>query len=152
MDRGVVENRKKLPCPKMDEFLATPYSSSISAKIRLYGYFLRFWPIILPNGTPLAPRWTLGGPHRANSRILADGGDPPGSILGPMGSHLGKKNGSKTVKNTMPQNTNFRLPRAHRFRPKFDFTVMVPNHGGDPLGSILGPMGSSLGPKNGSKP
>ena len=42
----------------------------------------------------------------------------------------------------MPQNSNFRLPRGHRFRPKFDFTVMAPNHGGDPLGSILGPMGS----------
>ena len=42
----------------------------------------------------------------------------------------------------MPQNSNFRLPRGHRFRPKFDFTVMVLNHSGDPLGSILGPMGS----------
>ena len=38
-----------------------------------------------------------------------------------------------------------RLPRGHRFRPKFDFTVMAPNHGGDSLGSILGqwdPIGS----------
>ena len=42
----------------------------------------------------------------------------------------------------MPQNSNFRLPRGHRFLPKFDFTVKAPNHGGDPLGSILGPMGS----------
>ena len=42
----------------------------------------------------------------------------------------------------MPQNSNFRLPRGHRFRPKFDFKVMVPNHGGDPLMLILGPMGS----------
>ena len=42
----------------------------------------------------------------------------------------------------MPQNSKFRLPRGHRFRPKLDFTVMAPNHGGDPLGSILGPMGS----------
>ena len=49
----------------------------------------------------------------------------------------------------MPQNSNFRLPRAHRFRPKFDFTVKVPNHGGDPLGSILGPMGSHWVKKRG---
>ena len=39
---------------------------------------------------------------------------------------------------TVPPNSNFRLPRGLRFRPKFDFTVMAPNH----LGSILGPMGS----------
>ena len=42
----------------------------------------------------------------------------------------------------MPQNSNFRLPSGHRFLPKFDFTVKAPNHGGDTLGSILGPMGS----------
>ena len=35
----------------------------------------------------------------------------------------------------MPQHSN-------QFRPKFDFTVLALNHGGDPLGSILGPMGS----------
>ena len=45
----------------------------------------------------------------------------------------------------MPSNSIMRLPRGHRFRPKFDFTVMAPNHGGDSLGSILGqwdPIGS----------
>ena len=42
----------------------------------------------------------------------------------------------------MPQNSNFRQPRGHRFRLKSHLTVMAPNHGGDPLGSILGPMGS----------
>ena len=42
----------------------------------------------------------------------------------------------------MPQNSNFRLPRCQGFRPKFDFMVVAPNHGVDPLGSILGPMGS----------
>ena len=32
-------------------------------KIRIFGHgnFLRFWPIFLLNGTPLAPRGTLGG-------------------------------------------------------------------------------------------
>ena len=42
----------------------------------------------------------------------------------------------------MPSNSIFRLPRGHRFRPKFDFTVMAQNHGGDSLESIMGPMGS----------
>ena len=70
------------------------------------------------------------------------GGDPLGSISGPMGSHLEKKMGQNRKKFTMPQNSNFRLPRGHRFRPKFDLTIMAPNHGGDPLASILGPMGS----------
>ena len=42
----------------------------------------------------------------------------------------------------MPQNSNFRLPCGHRFRPKLDFTVMAPITVGTPLGSILGPMGS----------
>ena len=49
----------------------------------------------------------------------------------------------------MPQNSNFRLPRGPRFRPKLDVTVMAPNHDGDPLGSILGPMGSHWGKKMG---
>ena len=47
----------------------------------------------------------------------------------------------------MPQNSNFRPPRGHWFRPKLDLTIMAPNHGGDPLGSILGPMGSHWGKK-----
>ena len=42
----------------------------------------------------------------------------------------------------MPQNSNFRLPRGHPFRPKSDLMVMAPIHCVDPLMSILGPMGS----------
>ena len=42
----------------------------------------------------------------------------------------------------MPPNSNFRLPRGHLFLQKMEVMVMLPNHGGDPLGSILGPMGS----------
>ena len=49
----------------------------------------------------------------------------------------------------MPQNSNFRLPRCHRFRPKSDLTVMAPNHSGDTLGSIVGPMGFHLVQKMG---
>ena len=70
------------------------------------------------------------------------GGDPLGSIFRPMGSHWVKK-WVKIVKIYMPQNSNFRLPRGHWFFPqKLEVTVIAPNHGGDPLGSILVPMGS----------
>ena len=75
---------------------------SISTKIRLYGYGAK-------------SRW-----------------GPPSVHLGANGVPLGQKNGSKPYKITMPQNSNFWLPCAHRFRPKFDFMVMVPNHGGTP--------------------
>ena len=144
----------------------------------------------LPRGHQFRPKFDL--------TVMAPnhGGDPLGSILGPMRSHwvqkmgqnrkkfpcpriqildytavidfgqnstwrlwrqitvgtpwglswghwgpIGSKKWVETVKITMPQNSNFRLPCGHQFRPKFDFTVMAPNHGGDPLGSILGPMG-----------
>ena len=76
---------------------------------------------------------------------------PLGSILGPMGSHWVQKMGQNRKKITMPQNSNFRLSRGHRFRPKFFFTVMAPNHGGDTLVSILGPMGSHLVKRMGQK-
>ena len=71
-----------------------------------------------------------------------NGGDPLGSILVQMGSHWVQKMGQNRKKITMPQNTNFLLPCDHRFRPKFDLTIMAQNHGGDPLGSILVSMGS----------
>ena len=75
------------------------------------------------------------------------GGEPLGSILGPMGYHLGQKMGQNRKKITMPQNSNFWLLRSHRFGQNIEFTVMAPNHGGDSLGSILGPMGSHCGQK-----
>ena len=59
-----------------------------------------------------------------------------GLYLGANGVQLGPKNGSKPYKITMPQNSNFRLPRDHRFLKKMVVTVMTPNHGGDPIGSI----------------
>ena len=49
----------------------------------------------------------------------------------------------------MPHNSNFRRPCSHRFFPKMEVTAMAPNHGGDPLGSIFGPMGSHLVKKMG---
>ena len=67
---------------------------------------------------------------------------PPRVHLGANGVPLGPKNGSKMLEITMPQNWNFRLPRGHCFSQKLEVTVMAPNHGGDPLGSILGSVGS----------
>ena len=49
----------------------------------------------------------------------------------------------------MPENSNFLLLHFHRFGQKIEFTVMAPIHGGDPLGSILGPMESHWGKKMG---
>ena len=75
------------------------------------------------------------------------GGDPLGSILGPTVS-IGSKKWVKTLENYNAPKFEFSTtpwwgpPRVHRFRPKSDLRVMAPNHGGDPLGSILGPMGS----------
>ena len=161
------QNRKKFPCPKIRIF-DCPAVIGFSQKMEV--------AVMVPNHD----------------------GDTMESILGPMGSHWVKKNGSKQNKNTMPQNSNFRLPRGHRFFPKngshgygaksrwgpsrvrlgangvplgpkmgqnrekwpcpkirifvnpavIDFsqkmevTVMAPNHGGDTIESILGPMGS----------
>ena len=69
---------------------------------------------------------------------------PPRVHLGANGVPLGPKHGSKPQKITMPRNSNF-----HRFWPKMDLTVMAPNHGGDPLGSIFWPMGSHWAQKMG---
>ena len=87
--------------------------------------FHRFFPKNGSYGYSAKSRW---GHHRVH--------------LGASGVPLGKKNGSKPSKITMPQNSNFRLPRGHLFLQKMEVTVMAPNHGGDPLGSILGPVGS----------
>ena len=69
------------------------------------------------------------------------GGDPLGSILGPMGSHWVQKMGQNRKKLPCPKIRIFDYPAVIDFSPKMEVTVMAPNHGGDPLGSILGPMG-----------
>ena len=74
--------------------------------------------------------------------------DPLGSILGPSGCHWAKK-WVKTVKNYHAENSNFRLTHGHRFRPKLDFTVMAPNHVGDPPRVHIGANGVPMGYKMG---
>ena len=70
------------------------------------------------------------------------GGDPLGSILRPMGSHWDEKMGQNRKKLPCPKSRIFDYPANIDFSQKMEVTVMAPNHGGDPLGSILGPMGS----------
>ena len=70
------------------------------------------------------------------------GGYPLGSIMGPMGSHWEKIMGQSHKKIPCPKLRIFDYPAVIDFSQKMEVTVMAPNHGGDPLGSILGPMGS----------
>ena len=114
----MVQNRKKLPCPKIPIF--DYHGLSIWAKNRIYGYGAK-------------SRW---GPPRVH--------------LGANGVPLGPKNGSKPYKKLpCPKIRFFYYSAVIDFALKIQFTVMAPNHGGDPLGSILGPRGSHWGPKMG---
>ena len=69
-------------------------------------------------------------------------GDTLGAILGPMGSHWIKKMGQNRTNYHAPKFEFSTAPRSSIFRQKMEVSVIAPNHGGDPLGSILGPMGS----------
>ena len=70
------------------------------------------------------------------------GGDPLGSILGPIGSHWVQKMCQNSKKLPCPKIRIFDYPAVIDFSHKMEVTVMAPNHGGYPLGSILGPVGS----------
>ena len=67
---------------------------------------------------------------------------PPRVHLGAKGVPLGPKNGSKRRKLPCTEFRIFDDPAVIHFSPKMEVTVMAPNRGGDPVGSILGPMGS----------
>ena len=73
----------------------------------------------------------------ANSRW----GHPRGH-LGANRVPLGPKNGSKRRKLPCPKILIFDDPAVIDYSQKMEVTVMAPNHDGDPLGAILGPMGS----------
>ena len=68
-------------------------------------------------------------------------GDPLGSILGPMGSHWLKKCVKAEKKLTCPKIRIFDYPTVIGFSQKKEVKVMAPNHCGDTIESILGPMG-----------
>ena len=69
------------------------------------------------------------------------GGEPLGSIFGPMGSHWVQKMGQSRKKLPCPKIRIFEYPAVIDFSQKMEVTVMAPNHGGDTLGSILGKWG-----------
>ena len=100
---------KKLPCPKIRIFgYPAPRSSIFGKKSKL-----RLWRQITV-GTPEGSSWGQWGPIRSKKWV-------------------------KTVKNYHAPKFEFLVID---FSQKIEVTVITPNHGGDPLGSILGPMGS----------
>ena len=105
------QNRKKLPC----------------TKIRIFDY-----PVVIDFSEKMEV--TVMAPNQD--------GDSVRSILGPMGSHWVKKMGQNLKKLPCPQIWIFNYPAVINFSQKMEVSVIAPNHGGDPLGSILGPMGS----------
>ena len=74
---------------------------------------------------------------------------PLGSILGPLGSHWGKKIGQNRKKLPCPKIRIFDYSAVIDLGKKIEFTVMAPNHGGDPSRVHFGPMGSHWGQKMG---
>ena len=69
------------------------------------------------------------------------GGDTIESILGPVGSHWVRKMCQNRKKFPCRKMRIFDYPAVISFSQNMEVTVMAPHHGGDPLGSILGPMG-----------
>ena len=69
-------------------------------------------------------------------------GDALGSILGPMGPHWVQKMSQNRKKLPCPKIRIFYYLAVIDFLQKVEVTVMAPNYGGDTIESILGPMGS----------
>ena len=70
------------------------------------------------------------------------GGDTLGCILGPMGSYWVQKMGQNRKNYHALKIRYLDQPAVIDFSQNMEVTVMAPNHGADPLGSILGKMGS----------
>ena len=70
------------------------------------------------------------------------GGDPLGSILGPKWPHWVQKMCQNRKQLTCPKIRIFYYPADIDFSQKMEVTIMAPNQCGEPLGSILGPVGS----------
>ena len=122
---GPIGNKKWVKTVKNDhapkfEFFTTP-RSSIWTKNRIYGYAAK-------------SRWGTPRVH-----------------LGANGVPLGPKMGQNGKELPCPKIRIFYYSARSSIWAKIEFMVMAPNHGGDPLGSILGPMGSYWGQKMGQK-
>ena len=71
------------------------------------------------------------------------GVEPLGSILSPIGA---KKWGPIVINHNHPWSIfDSKVPPLGQKCKIFDTKVMGPNHGGEPLGSILGPIGAKNG-------
>ena len=168
--------RRKLPCPKIqifDDLVVIDYSPNMEVTVMAPNHGGDLLGSILG---PMGSHWvkkkvkTVKNYNAPKIRISDDptvidfsqkmeftvlrpnhGGDTLGAILGPMGSHWVQKMG-QNVENYLAQNWIFDDPAVIDFSKKMEFTAMASNHGGDPLGSILGPMGSNWVKKFGSKP
>ena len=105
------QNRKKITMPQNSNFRLLCYHRFFP-KNGSYGYGTKSW-------------WGLPRVHH-----------------GANGSHWIQKMGQKRRKLPCPKIRIFDYPAVIDFLQKMDVTVMAPNQGGDPVGSILGPMGS----------
>ena len=163
------QNRKKLPCPKIRIFY---YTAVIDLGKKSNWRLWRQMTV----GTTWGPAWGQWGPigakkwvktvrnyhapkfgfwllcgHRFGQNIELtvmapnQGGEPLGSILGPMGSHWDQKMGQNGKKLPYPTIRIFDYSARSSICAKIELMVMAPNHGGDPLGSSLGRMGSHWG-------
>ena len=170
-------NRKKLPCPKIRNFdypAVIDFSQKMEVTVMAPNHGRATIESILG---PMGSHWVqkmgqnrkklpcpkirifdypavIDFSQKMEVRVMAPnhGGDPLGSILGPMGPHWVKKMGHNRKKLPCPKIRIFDYPAVIDFSQKMDVTVMAPNQGGDPLGSILGPMGFHWVQKIGSKP
>ena len=105
-------------------------------KIQIFDYpaIIDFFPKNGSYGYGTKSRW---GPCRVH--------------LGANGVPLGPKNGSKPQKVTMPKNSNFRLPRDHRFFAKNGSYGYGAKSSWGSRGVYIGDNGVRRGPKNGSE-
>ena len=161
------QNRKKLPCPqirifdypavinfsqKMEVLVIAPNHSEdpLGSILGQWGPIgSKKWVKTLKNyhaakfEFSTAPRSSIFRKKMEVSVIAPNhSGDPLGSILRPIGSHWVQKMGQNRKKVPCPQIRIFDYPAVINFSQKMEVSVIAPNHGGDPLGSILGPMGS----------
>ena len=170
------QNRKKLPCPKIRIF---DYPAVIDFSQKMEVTVMAPNHGGAPLGSILGPvgsHWvkkrikTVKNYHASKCKFSitprssiffqkievtvmapSHGGDTIESILGPMGSHWVQKMGQNLKKLPCPKIRIFDYTAVFGFSQKMEFTVMAPNHSGDSLGSILGPMGSHWVQKNGPK-
>ena len=139
------QNRKNYHVQKF-EFSTTPQSSIFPKKwgsiwskrwvktVKNYhAARFEFWT------TPLSSIFRKNGSYGYSAKSQWG---PSGSILGPMGSHWVKKVGQNCKKWPCLKIGIFDNPAIIDSLQKMEVTFMSPNQGGDPLGSIFGPMGS----------